>query len=474
MTETSQRSVTAAADAASRDMQANAGNVSQSCPAVTINIGVFFDGTGNNAENTESGGRSDSYNSAKSNVALLIPLYKDGSAYDVMNSCGSVGTKYASLYVEGIGTTAGWSDWWPSNRVGAATGLGLTGVEARVYSACREIDRIVDRMSPGVEPREVILDVFGFSRGAAAARYFVNCFRQGYIMYFQYYVVPRYAYLPSNRNIKIRFVGIFDTVAAVGLGENDDNGAVNVHVSAAQADKIYHLTAKHEYRTNFRLNHNIPGGGDHRQMLGAHSDVGGGYRGRGDVTRVQASNTRVFFDMPSAQAAHRRDTATAAAQRNTQQSFWVQDGWIRPNEPTGGLNNVPSPIRTVRVSDGRGGVHIRYTYTTGAMLERPWVEVGLSRIPLRIMYDQAVATGVPFLSFPTGGEYRLPAPLAAQAGSLPSGGPLPGTAATREILRNYGHVSANLDSIGMSPQQGTASQRMWHRTVYRNEPGEAK
>lgn len=471
---TSPDGIAGAADAASTDMQGDAGNLSQSCPAVTLNIGVFFDGTGNNAENTQNEGSSASYNSAMSNVALLTPLYKDGSAYDVENSCGSIGTKYASLYVQGIGTRAGWSDYWPSNIVGAATGMGLTGVEARVFSACREIGNMVNRMSPGVEPAEVILDVFGFSRGAAAARYFVNCFRQGYIMYWAYYVSPQYAYLPEGRNIKIRFVGIFDTVAAIGTGGDDDNGAVNVHVSTAQADKIYHLTAKHEYRTNFRLNHNLPGGGDHRQMLGAHSDVGGGYRGTGDTTRVQRSRVRSFPTREAAETARRADVAAAAAQRNAQESFWIQDGWIRPNEPEGGLVNEPSPVRQVVIPNRFAGATIHYSYNVGAMLERPWVEVGLSRIPLKIMYDQALAAGVPFLSFPTGGEYQIPPTLAGLAGSLPNGGPLPGAANTREILRNYGHVSANYGSIGMSPQEGTGSQRMWHRTIYPNDTGEAK
>lgn len=469
--------ITATADAAGTGLRGQAGNISRSCPAVKLNIGVFFDGTGNNASNAESPGRSASYKTAKSNVALLIPLYKSGSAYDRENSCGSIGTKYASLYVEGIGTTASWSDWWPSNRVGAATGLGLTGVEARVYSACLEIGRMVNRMSPGVEPSEIILDVFGFSRGAAAARYFVNCFRQGFIAYWMLYALPRYAYLPEGRNVRFRFVGVFDTVAAIGVATNENNGAVNVHLSSTQADDIYHLTAKHEYRTNFRLNHNTPGGGDTRELLGAHSDVGGGYRGDGDKTRVEPSRTRVFFDRASAEAAHRVDTARAAAARNTAESFWVQDGWIAPNEPTGGLVNAPSAIRRVVVNDRRGGSFVRFTYTTGAILDRDWVRVGLSRIPLRIMYDRAVAAGVPFLSFPSGTgaeEYTVPRDLADLAGSFATGGALPSAANQRRILHKFGHVSADLDKIGMGPQTGSGAQRMWHRTIYPNDASKAK
>jgi len=157
---------------------------------------------------------------------------------------------------------------------------------------------MINALSPGVEPREVILDVFGFSRGAAASRYFVNCFRQGFVRYWVNYVLPRYAYLPEGRNVRFRFDGIFDTVAAIGRGTNDRHGDVNVDLSAAQADQIYHLTAQHEYRENFRLNHNI---------------LGGGYRDQGDETRVAPSETHVFFDLPSAETAHRAHRTAAAA-----------------------------------------------------------------------------------------------------------------------------------------------------------------
>lgn len=465
--------ITRQAEQASIGLSGRAGNVSRSCPAVTLNIGVFFDGTGNNANNTQSSGSTSSYQAARSNVALLSLLYKDGRQFDVTNSCGSVGTKYTALYVEGIGTTANWSDRWPSNIVGAATGMGLTGVEARVFSACREIGRIVDRLSPGVEPREIILDVFGFSRGAAAARYFVNCFRQGYIFYMMFGTMPRYAYLPAGRNVRIRFIGVFDTVAAIGIASNERNGAVNVHLSSAQADDIFHLTAKHEYRNNFRLNHNLPGGGNAREMLGAHSDVGGGYSGAGDRVQVEANRSQLFFDRASAEAALAAATRAAERAKNSAQSFWVQDGWIRPNEPVGGLMNQPT-LRTTYTYSRSGAVQTQYLVETGAILDRPWVRIGLSRIPLRIMYDRARAANVPFLSFPTGREYQVPPRLAELAGSHATGGPLPAQARQREILREFGHVSANLSSIGMEPQRGGAGQRMWVRTSYPNNPNRAK
>jgi len=74
MSQPSGASITQSAATAGARLQGNAGNISRSCPAVTLNIGVFFDGTGNNATNSAADGRSASFNNAPSNVALLTHL----------------------------------------------------------------------------------------------------------------------------------------------------------------------------------------------------------------------------------------------------------------------------------------------------------------------------------------------------------------------------------------------------------------
>lgn len=463
--------VTERSESASTGMEGSAGATAQSCPDVTLEIGVFFDGTGNNTENVAAdGGRTGgaSYSSANSNVSLLFPLYKSGPRYNERADCGGIKTKFFSIYKQGIGTTSGESDYWPGNLVGAGTGTGRTGVEARVFEACVDVGNAINTLSPGVEPKEIILDVFGFSRGAAAARYFVNCFKQGFVEYYAYYVNKKRAYLPEGREVTIRYVGIFDTVAAIGRGDNDDHGDVNVHLSTSQADRIYHLTAEHEYRKNFRLNHNIPGGGDTRELPGAHSDVGGGYSGKGDETVVQRTQNHIYGTQAQAASAWNASNAQASAERASQTSFWASEGWILPNEPSDGLMNTPTPITTRYIGGAMGGGSMIWSYNTGARLVRPWVEVGLSRIPLRIMYDQGLASEVPFTSFPTGNDYTVPAGLEALAPGMSTGGATPGGASKRAMLRNYGHVSANHGSIGMAPDTNFV------RIIYPNDSGKAK
>jgi hypothetical protein len=469
-------SLTESASQQSQGLNRSAGNIAQTCPAVTLEIGVFFDGTGNNAANVRgpSSDYSDSYNSSLTNVVLLNDLYQYSSRYWTRNSCGYA-IKRDRIYMEGIGTTAGEADWNPRNKTGAAVGMGPTGVEARVFDACVEVGNRVRRLSPGVEPTEVVLDVFGFSRGAAAARYFVNCFRQGFIEYdaLDYsllrgvHVDHNRASLPAGRNVRIRFVGIFDTVAAVGLGTNDDNGPVNVHMSTSQADGIMHLVAENEYRENFRLNHNTPGGGAYKSCTGAHSDIGGGYAGTGSEALVEKARTRTFHSRADAEAARAADVAEAAAARDSLESFYISEGWIDRGDPRGGLINEPGPIRETPARGLAGFVASTYSYTTAARLDRPWVQLGLSRIPLAMMYDAAVAGGVPLGDLPTSGEYAIPGDLQALAQTMRSGG-TPSADMQRVALRDFGHMSSNFDKIGMSPEPG------FERSIDWNDAGQAK
>lgn len=452
--------VTARASAAARPGAA-VGATTQTCPRVTLEIGVFFDGTGNNAANAGRGPEG-SYANARSNVALLSRLYKDNARFWERNACGGFERKFARIYVPGIGTIDGGQD----STLGQATGMGDYGVEARVHGACLEVGNKIRQLSPGVEPLEIVLDVFGFSRGAAAARYFVNCFRQGYVEYWRRYVEVKRAYLPKGRRVRIRYLGIFDTVAAIGLGTDERNGPVNVHLSSAQANRILHLTATNEYRTNFRLNHNLPGGGAARALPGAHSDVGGGYGKKGDLVKVRSGGTLLAETPQQArnlQAAFQRH---AGPSREARQATWVNIGFLNAREPSHGY--VDSGRITARQQRSFiGPPRTLYQVDAASYINRPWVELGLSRIPLRIMYNDAMRAGVPFLGFPDSGEYQIPEGLGTVGTKLIAGQGLT-EAERRHTLRNYGHISAHHNSIGM------AAGANYTRTVYPNQPGRAR
>ena len=150
--------------------------------------------------------------------------------------------------------------------------------------------RIKQRLDETTTPalKEITLDVFGFSRGAAQARAFCN------------HVFALLAEGGGEQlfgvKFSIRFLGIFDTVASVGVqsgmfgyttghsawADPDVMGGLTIH------DKVHwceHFVSMHEGRASFPLDSAARRGGsavpaDRGRELaypGSHSDVGGGY-----------------------------------------------------------------------------------------------------------------------------------------------------------------------------------------------------
>lgn len=121
----------------------------------------------------------------------------------------------------------------------------------------------------------VNLYVFGFSRGAAAARSFCTRMRT-YL-----------AKLDIKFKINIKFLGLFDTVASVGSAHSSRAlyGKENGHHSWAamdlmfpsRIDKTVHLVAAHEVRGSFPITSIASMTGEEIVFPGVHSDVGGGY-----------------------------------------------------------------------------------------------------------------------------------------------------------------------------------------------------
>ncbi|NHF74317.1 T6SS phospholipase effector Tle1-like catalytic domain-containing protein [Paracoccus xiamenensis] len=465
-----------AADAVNgADMAGETGNIAQTCPKLTLEVGVFFDGTLNNRFNVALRNRSDdSYHNALSNPALLWARYKNGATHDVRNSCGGTARAFRSIYVEGPGSVAGEAD----DSMGYATGMGRrSGVEARVLSGFERLLREIGLAGGPPSIEKVVLDVFGFSRGAAAARYFVNCIRARRIRYDPVGRGDFTERLPEGLTVEIRFLGIFDTVAAIGNAGNDNNDPVNVHLKTAQVTgRIYHLVADDEYRVNFRLNRNWPGGGDHQLLPGAHSDVGGGYRDPGDAAQFSGVSRRSWASRALAeadQAAKRRADMAPGAHRDAEAVF-VAEGWLNANETEGGIMRQMTPIREGLAPAGmRGGVMRVYSYDEQLVLNRPWVQVGLSRVALHMMHEAAQQhVNGAFLPLPTNdANYVIPAGLRPYEAEIRSGS-LAG-ARRRAVLRGFGHVSMKDGSLLTKEWWGHRPSPGHVRGEAPNEPGKA-
>lgn len=104
------------------------------------------------------------------------------------------------------------------------------------------------------------------------------------------------------------------------------------------------------------------------------------------------------------------------------------------------------------------------------MLERPWVRIGLSRVPLHVMHQIATAQGAALLPLlHDDPNYVIPEGLRPHVAAIRSGSL--GRAQHRAILRDYGHVSAKTGNVG--DWAGHRPRPDHRRVVYPNRPGEA-
>lgn len=175
-----------------------------------------------------------------------------------------------SLYYSGIGTYGNKLLQW----FNAGLALPNMDVATIINTAARDLAQTYE------ENDEVC--IFGFSRGAAIARRFAATVNKN---------VKKYrSNMPS---IRIRFLGVFDTVASIGFPNLDDDKKPISDVKfenctvADSVDEALHMVSIDEKRTAFMP---TPMAHDKRVteiwFAGAHSDVGGGcrYDGLSDIT----------------------------------------------------------------------------------------------------------------------------------------------------------------------------------------------
>lgn len=279
--------------------------------SVLLRVGVFFDGTGNNMHNSEAAADcrdpvklassqvlreqcaiygydgkgsipDDSYGNAKTNIAKLYELYRDQAAERVQGEQSSVSLK---VYMEGIGTQKGEKD----SNLSKLSGRYASGVAARVQQVpAAIIEQLTGwaALNPETQIGKIELDIFGFSRGAAAARHFANGIGKGQDSDLAQHWPDSLSVLAkgfdwqSSNCLAINFIGLFDSVAAIVSvlngnfsPANADYAGIEMRLKPAAARKIVHLVARDEQRKNFPLTQS-----DHDIVVpGAHSDVGGGY-----------------------------------------------------------------------------------------------------------------------------------------------------------------------------------------------------
>lgn len=434
---------------------------------VTLRIGVFFDGTANNATNATLGEQcranpknigennvlrkacehvaDNSYENGATNIAKLFELYMDS------RDAGEDQQKYfLRIYVEGEGTTASEGD----DLRGLAMGDGETGVPERVDQAFyRQLSRMLKTLAsenPGFYIDELHFDVFGFSRGSAAARSFVNAVNKKNMGPLGHVVPQALLKLKPGfdwkNDIQIDFVGLFDTVAMMGGGQKTGEtwraplSNVELELPVGCARKVVHITARDEHRLNFPLTSAAPPFAD-IPMPGVHADIGGGYLPEADeiawMTKPTIEQEPSGFPIERSRAVRQATSQLIKLQASdpVNAAAMKVEAWseVDPNPVTGWF---AGPMQTIAAT-----VTLKRHMTNG-----------YSHIPLHIMHDMAVEASVPFGSLPSDPRYLVPEELESIAAKLisyaKSGGQLLLTHEEESLLaRKYIHRSSNWNLV---------------------------
>ncbi|MEL1255774.1 DUF2235 domain-containing protein [Flavobacterium sp. DGU38] len=273
-----------------------------------VYLGVFFDGTSNNRENIEGrrknpelkntsasnkDGSNTSYGNDHSNVDRLEKAYPKNK-----------GNHYYSVYVEGIGTKNpdknddGTLDYYGDFTRGQGYGTGETGLFEKVEKGCQDIVRKLKKEKEK-NISTLYVDIFGFSRGATAARIFVNELykvknprdKDSYNLGNLGKAFKELSYKVKPYRVKIRFLGLYDTVSSYGSNVFDDIDTDKVPLQIPIVGFTVHLTAEDEYRENFPLTNIASAGANSIELTlpGCHSDIGGGYKNGEEIVILTES-----------------------------------------------------------------------------------------------------------------------------------------------------------------------------------------
>jgi len=456
---------------------------------IALRIGLFFDGTGNNASNSALGALcgahhpvqaddldascqpymadpDSSYGNDVTNVRKLLDLYMESPRAQGETLHQLISRR---LYIEGIGTKSGEKD----SLIGSGTGRGDTGVESRVQEAFVGIKAFISdiiKENPDCEISSLTFDAFGFSRGAAAARHFANEVVRGKngplgpALRDNAKALSRSFADQYLQDINMGFIGLFDTVASVAgltnLGNVSSSIApgIKLHLASRYFSHVVHLVARDELRANFALSSVSP---DHREITlpGAHSDIGGGYLTESEecvlVSPMQALTVRQGTDVKTTSIY--RDAAQAKARM-------VADGW-----PASVLEIV-TPAPKLLPADPQDRLAPRQLRVyAGLQLKRP-VKGELSRVYLRVMYALAKQNGAPFDDIDKNDpNYSVPAELQPLCDRF-VGGDYSTTAADEALLKGRyihtsGHWNTPLAACRTFPLAGRIAHRSWNLTV---------
>ena len=463
---------------------------------ITLTVGVFFDGTGNNRANADdlrlayahcaglvgeeraracakyeeharAGLCNGSWQGGITNISRLFDLYQ---LSDELND--SETDAQVKAYVSGIGTADGKSDSVFGQALGSSLIRQFEGVVTKTDEALdkisAELTRFIKLNRDKVAIAKVQFDVFGFSRGAAAARHFANR-----VMAQDTAIA---AAIDSGLDMaghhgkaagEVRFLGLFDTVAAIGsllnfYGVNGrSNPGVNLELRPSVAQKVFQISAMHECRYNFSLN-SIAGMWPELRLPGAHSDIGGGYNaGMDEISLLTMPDFEVIPESTD-------ETQTAVyRQAEKMRKALTSLPALKYLMPHGEVETKMISWPLVNRDKARAFIFEKKAGAAVFMTRRA-VPNDWEKVCMRVMRDAAQDAGVIFGDIdPQNPDTALPAELVSlcdkaivQGRTVRQGGePESFSADAMRIIGRYLHCSANWNidsdlSLWVSPSSG--------------------
>lgn len=302
---------------------------------VTLRISFFFDGTGNNLD-------ADEGTDKHSNVARLYKAHvSDAPEAGIYR-----------YYIPGLGTY-----FKEIGDIGDDDGMafGKYG-DARLDQAMKWLDATIAK-HPADKIESVNLAVFGFSRGATLARAFARRVHGRC----KWGAEARQAMLrPIQRPCEIYFLGLFDTVASVGLPASTSVGSLATAKKWMALDKA--MAQRRTWLDTLAFGAK-PGADPTPGIFDGHGSWASNLRVPDIVTR----------------------TVHLMAMTEFRNSFPLDTVWDGASLPDG-AEEIVYPGAHSNVGGG---------YRPGEGGKSEMRELMLSKIPLRKMFDEAVATGVP-------------------------------------------------------------------------------
>ncbi|MDV3515979.1 MULTISPECIES: DUF2235 domain-containing protein [unclassified Stenotrophomonas] len=453
-----------------------------------LRIGLFFDGTRNNAHNLAQGHRqaprarpallradddstyqsrlTSSYDNGATNIARLHQLYPDSR-----RTPGS--TPSLAIYVEGVGTRDDAED----DLIGLAFGIGASGVQAKVQRALQvllpaALSALATQWRASLH--SVQLDLFGYSRGAASARDVANHLRgwdsARWRQLLQQAGLSCSADFTLPRPV-LRFIGLFDTVVAVNGGRADEHPRIALPAGIAEA--VLQLSARDEHRQHYALTTVAP---THREIAlpGVHANIGGGYDQVEEGPKLLSRPRRQQLRRPGVEdyqtpplALLQATTAYAEAQADAER--WRQQLGLNPKEV---WVDVWHQWQQQRRAGSRSVLMSPVLYVTAAVVLHRRIDWRYQLVALQVMQQHAIAAGVTWTTDAAKvAGWELPSALQPIARRLIAGQPL---TPTQEALlrRRYLMQSAhwNFDALGDTALTYTADAGV-SELPYRPGPG---